>query len=336
MTRVFVFGPSDNSHVKKWNSFYYGCAVTSKTLHDKNNSVIDILKRFIQVVLSVRSEKYDVCHVHFASSYGILFRFLLVDYRIAVISVWGTDFNRFFGSVGLRYHLWGRVILWALKRYNFINVPSLDIYTKMVELGVNKKRLILMQYGVDLEAIRNRVAAARVVNIPNRFLSIRNFAELYNVDFIIKGFAGVSADLRFELDVVGMGTDAEKNRVQELVSATGDPRIRYVGFVESEELIGRLIEAEYFVSVPTMDGLSLVCLEALACNCKGIVSDISSYQNELFLNVCEFIDTSRLSEFTDTVEQVILDKKELRLISQDLSEFDIHQNRKKFRQIIGI
>lgn len=337
MTKVFVFGPTDNSHVKSWNSFYEGCLVSLYTLHEDGNSrLLTILSRFIKVFSQTIFGKYDICHVHFASSYGILFRLLVLRCNISVISIWGTDFNRFFGDVGFLYRVWGVIILWALKRYDYINVPSLDIYQKIEKIGIDEKKIILMQYGIELGVIKDSLSKTHVFNMANRFISVRNFSQLYNIEFLINGFSRVCKNICFELQIVGTGTPSECDRIKSLISGLNDDRIHYIGLIDSDELIKRLIEAEYFVSIPSMDGLSLVVLEALACRCKGIVSDIPSYQNKLFSATCEFIELSDMSQFTTQIEAMISSKKLDNPKSQDLEAYDIEKNRIKFRKIIGL
>ena len=337
MTKVFVFGPIDNSHIKKWNSFYEGCAVSLYTLHRAGkNQLLAILSRFIKVFSETVLKKYDICHVHFISSYGILFRLLVVRCNVSVISIWGTDFNRFFGNVGFLNRLWGGIILWALKRYDYVNVPSQDIYQKIKIIGVVEKKIILMQYGIELSVINESLSNTPIINIADRFISVRNFSQLYNIEFLINGFSRICKDIYFELQIVGTGTPSECERIKTLISELNDDRIHYVGLIDSNELVKRLIEAEYFVSIPAMDGLSLVVLEALACRCKGIVSDIPSYQNKLFNETCEYIELSDISQFSNRIKAIISSKKHKNPLPIDLEAYDIEKNKIRFRKIIGL
>lgn len=337
MTKVFIFGPIHNSHVKKWNSFYEGCSLSLQTLHGAgNNQLLSILLRFIKVFSKTIFRKYEICHVHFASSYGILFRLLVLRCNVSVISIWGTDFNRFFGDAGFLYRAWGLIILWALKRYDYVNVPSQDIYQKIKEFGVDEKKIILMQYGIELDLINKTLLNTPVLNITNRFISVRNFSPIYNIEFLINGFSRVSKNISFELKIVGTGNPSECERIKSLVSKLNDDRIDYIGLVDSNELIKHLIEAEYFVSIPSMDGLSLVVLEALACRCKGIVSDIHSYKSKLFSSTCELVELSDVSQFTKQIEALISSTELDSIASQDLEAYDIKKNRIRFRKIIGL
>lgn len=337
MSKVFVFGPSDSLHVKKWNSFYEGCAVSLYTLHKASkNRLSTIFFRFIKVFSGTMMKKYDICHVHFVSSYGILFCLLVIRCNVSVISIWGTDFNRFFGEVRFLYRVWGAIILLALKRYDYINVPSLDIYKKIKTLGVDEKKIILMQYGIELDQIKESLLSTPVVNVANRFISIRNFSQLYNIELLINGFSRVCKNIHYELQIVGTGTPSECESIKNLISKLDDDRIHFVGLVDSNELINLLIKAEYFISIPSMDGLSLVVLEALACKCRGIVSDIPSYKNKLFKESCDIIELSELSHFTNRIEAIIKSKNRKNAVSQDLEDYDIEKNRIKFRKIIGL
>lgn len=337
MIKVFVFGPIDSSHVKKWNSFYEGCKVSLQTLHGpSNNELFSILLRFTKIFSKTIFSKHDICHIHFASSYGILFRLLFLRCNVSIISIWGTDFNRFFGNVGFLYRIWGLVILWSLKQYDYVNVPSRDIFQKIQKIGVDKEKIILMQYGIELDAINYSLSNTPVLNIKNRFISVRNFSQIYNIEFLIKGFSRVSKNICFELQIVGTGTPSECERIKSLISDLGDDRIQYIGLVDSDELIKRLIEAEYFISIPSMDGLSLVALEALACRCKGIVSDIPSYQDKIFSTTCEFVDHSDMPKFSKQIETIITSTDLYNIAYENLEIYDIKQNRIKFRKIIGL
>ena len=156
------------------------------------------------------------------------------------------------------------------------------------------------------------------------------------MEFLINGFSRVSKNISFELKIVGTGKPSECERIKSLVSKLNDDRIDYIGLVDSNELIKHLIEAEYFVSIPSMDGLSLVVLEALACRCKGIVSNIQSYKSKLFSSTCELVELSDVSQFTKQIEALISSTELDSIASQDLEAYDIKKNRIRFRKIIGL
>lgn len=337
MTKVLVFGPTEHSHVKKWNSFFYGCELSLFTLHiGRKVNRWSMVTRFIRILINTSGKKYDIAHVHFASSYGVLFNLLLVKCNTSLVSIWGSDFNRFFDGAGVGYQFWSLIISWSLKRYDLVNVPSTDIYQKVRKLGVHEDKIILMQYGIRTKAIDKIKSKSKVINVSNRFISIRNFADLYNIEILVDAFASVAKEYRFELQIIGTGTPEECSKIENLLANYSDDRIQFIGFVSSSELTRLLIEAEYFVSIPSMDGLSLVVLESIACGCKGIVSNIPAYQDKLFDRLCWRIDHTDASRFTDLLEEIISRGSQMKYEVYNLDKYDIAKNRVRFRKFLNL
>jgi glycosyltransferase involved in cell wall biosynthesis len=87
-------------------------------------------------------------------------------------------------------------------------------------------------------------------------------------------------NLPWHLTLAGGGTGPEKEECLQLVRALGD-RVRYIGSVPQPELARAMQNAHVFVLSSFFEGVPLVLLEAMACGCRVIATEVPGVR-ELF------------------------------------------------------
>ena len=219
----------------------------------------------------------DLLHTHFLTGYGYWGAFS--GYRPFLLTVWGDD-------VYVTPHdspLKNRLARYALRRADYVTGDSEDIVKKCVALGADPSRSEVTQWGVDFEMFHPQVSGDRVrkkLGIPPDVpvvLSTRSFTQpYYNIDLVID----TAVEVRHRHPGVHYiiagheGDDAafrRRAREKGLVDA-----VHWVGRVPHDELPEYLAACTVFVTVPSVDATAVSLLEAMACRCGIVATDLPS------------------------------------------------------------
>lgn len=213
----------------------------------------------------------DLLHAHYLTSYGY------VGARVAagcprVLSVWGTDMNRFpQASARVR-----AVVRRFLPVYDVINAPAEHLARKLESLGVARDRIEVFQYGVRTDLLRPRGPHRHEARV--RVISMRDWRPWYRIEALIDGVASYLKDADdIELHLFGGGRNADQRRIhQRLARAQRSDRIHLHGRISASGMLEHLGAGDVFVSLPTMDGTPLSLMEALAVGLYPVLSDIDA------------------------------------------------------------
>jgi glycosyltransferase involved in cell wall biosynthesis len=150
------------------------------------------------------------------------------------------------------------------------------------------ERIVTFPWGIDLKHFSPRPNQspneAQPATRPFTLLSIRSWEPIYGVEVIARAFV-LAAQQRPELRLVMLGNGSQAPLLRQIFL-----KARLIGDVEGEaESFSRLIfpghasfddlpryyrSADLYVSASHSDGTSISLLEAMACGCPVLVSDI--------------------------------------------------------------
>lgn len=299
--------------------------INIEVIPKKIPSKLDYLVQFQSFQKIVDRFKPDVIHVHYASSYGLIAAAIKTN-ALKVLTVWGSDVNQ------ARKNFIHRLLIdHALKKYDWINVPSDDLKNTLMEIGISEKKILVFQYGTNLEFCDNLKEPKNNTD-KIKITSSRLWHELYKIDKIILGFfEAYKLNKNLELILIGTGTEEENKKIKELVN--NHEAINIMGFTDKTTLVKTLWNSNVYISIPTMDGMSLSVLEALYCRCFPILSNIAP--NREILNYCK--GTMLLDWEIESVKNAILDAAEKCLntnLDENVKFIDSRANYKKNMDII--
>ncbi|MCF8080920.1 MAG: glycosyltransferase family 4 protein [Desulfobacterales bacterium] len=90
---------------------------------------------------------------------------------------------------------------------------------------------------------------------------------------------------RVSLLVAGAGGGEEAEQIR--AAAAGNERVRFLGALSQDELAKVFRSADVFVLPSMFEGLPLVVIEALACGCLAVVSDLPGIDDWMPSGLCE-------------------------------------------------
>lgn len=354
MKKILLVAPLSPGHLQKWiKPFLNEYEFIFFTLHDvdlpeeyarftkyKMPSITGTRFDFILAwpYLQLVSIKHspDVIYASFLSSYGLLVALLFSNSK-KYLSAWGTDVN---GMKNKKY-FFKFIVRSLINKFDWVNAPAKHMKFKLVKLGLDQKKIDVFQYGVDtsfLQEKKIKLSSEREKG-EIKFISIRNWAKLYNIESIIKGYSHFCnhSELPSQLTIVGKGTVLEERDILSLIDSLSfqNGEVNLIGFVDKYRLNSLLIENDVVISVPSMDGTPLSLLEAMYVGLLPIVSKIDA-NLEWIKNDCGvFTDDHNISFGFDRAKEMFFSSEIGTILNANrqivLEKADYETNTKKLK-----
>lgn len=143
-----------------------------------------------------------------------------------------------------------------------------------ITYGMEDNRIITFPWGVDLNAFSPGTPKPVDHNKNFKLLSTRGWEYIYGTDLIARAFVKASKTCpNLQLTLLGGGT-LERELVSFFKEGGVLDRVVLGGQVEQQVLPDYYQQADLYISASHSDGTSISLLEALACGCPALVSDI--------------------------------------------------------------
>jgi len=182
-------------------------------------------------------------------------------------------------------------------------------------LGVPAERIAVVYEGVDgrfarVEDPERRSATRARYELPLHYLLfVGTIGPRKNVVRLIEGYAQARAE-RADLPplVVAGGRGKDVERVVRAVAACGvEPHVRFLGYVEHEDLPALYSGADVFVLPSLYEGFGLPVLEAMACGAPVVAGNNSSLR-ELVADRGFLVDAMRPSQIAGGILWALTDR----------------------------
>ncbi len=205
----------------------------------------------------------------------------LTGYKPLVSMSWGYDL-----LVDAQKSIsWAWATRYALKRSSVMIGDCQIVRQTAVSYGMSQDRIITFPWGVDLQHFspRNEEQQDPAQEFQSRLgwgkdtfilLSTRSWELIYGVDILAKAFV-LAARQHPELRLMMLGNGSLAAQLRQIFTR-GEVAdfVVYPGQVKQAELPKYYRAADLFVSASHSDGTSISMLEALACGCPVLLSDI--------------------------------------------------------------
>jgi len=226
---------------------------------------ISILRHLFSIRKLVRKLRPDAVYAIYATSYGFMGAFANV--KPFVVHALGSDI-----LVSPRRHFLYRWILrYVFKKAKVIFSFSDFITKTIIQMHVSTEKVKLAVLGIDSSQFYLR---KDIPKQPFSIISTRNFEEIYRVHALIPAIALLKERYpTLKVFIAGKGT--QENKIRELVKQYQlENQVSFLGHLSPEQLAKHLSETLVYVSLSASDGTSVSLLEAMACGCIPVVTNI--------------------------------------------------------------
>ena len=281
--KLMLLGDAGNRHVLRWAD-YFGerghqvhllslekAGPTRAEVHQLKAPPLPRPLRYLSVLPQVRrlagSLRPDLVNAHFLPNYGWVSA--LAGLSPLAVSIWGSDI--LISAQKSPLHLWRA--RYVLSRCRAVTCDGDNLFGALQELGVEPGRILNVPMGIEEDIIafrKNSWSPDKKILIT----SIRQLEPVYDVATLIRALPLLGSEIsRISLAVAGTGSQAAAlaglSRQTNVAGA-----VDFLSSLGHEEVIGLLQKTDIYVSTSISDSTSVSLLEAMACGCVPVVTDI--------------------------------------------------------------
>jgi glycosyltransferase involved in cell wall biosynthesis len=200
----------------------------------------------------------------------------LNDFHPLVTMSWGYDMlqdaeQNLFWRLATRY---------VLRNSDWLIADCHTVKDKAAAFGYDSENVTIFPWGVDLRLFspQSQADVRKAIGLTDQFLVIhtRSWEERYGVDIALRGFLeAVRTHPKMHMLMLGGGSQSQE--VHRFVEENGlQDHVYFIGYLSNEKLAQYYQAGDVYLSASHVDGSSVALLEAMACGCVPIVSDIPS------------------------------------------------------------
>jgi glycosyltransferase involved in cell wall biosynthesis len=231
---------------------------------------------FRALASALAAEEHDIIHAHLPSvSFLLAARAMVADRTVMCATVHTVHSS--YANYKFRNRLMLLPVLALYHRVVFCSHSSLESFPRLYRLLVGSRACVIHN-GVDLARIDRSIGDSpnHPENAAFRILTVGRLISLKKPLSILRAFHQ-AGDRAGRLVLVGEG-DLKEEILAESNRLGLQNQVQITGLIEREEVYRHLVKADLFVSASTVEGLPVAVLEAMACRCPAILSDIPPHR----------------------------------------------------------
>lgn len=227
---------------------------------------------------ALKSNRYDIIHIHVPFVAVIFLLLMLVRGKFSYRRFTVYTIHSSYSNFSLRNRFFMFFVFAACARIVHCSHASYESFPRLYRvIGGGKVRII--PNGVDIDRI-DRTASPQprgTVTEPFKIVVVGRLIPLKNTQHVLEAFASLDACSCCQLIFVGDGPLRTTLEQQAHASSCGE-HVQFLGMVTREEVYRTLAQADVLVSLSSVEGLPIAVLEAMACYCPVILSDIPPHR----------------------------------------------------------
>jgi glycosyltransferase involved in cell wall biosynthesis len=235
------------------------------------SSYLELNSRFQWIVREIKPNL-----VHAGPVQRVAFIPALSGFHPLLTMSWGFDLMQ----DANRDPIWRWVTRYVLERSDWFIADCQAVLKKARQFGLTHQNVTIFPWGVDLEVFnpKRRGPMRRQVGYEEDLLILhtRSWESRYGVDVSLRGF-WLALQQAPNLRMFMLGGGSQEREVRQFVEAKGlADRILFYGYHENNSLAKYYQAVDLYLSASHIDGSSVALLEAMACGCPALVSNIPS------------------------------------------------------------
>lgn len=272
---------------------------------DFSLSLLNVKPAIRQIRQIIYEYQPTIIHVHQANS--VAFYTLLAARKFSipkVLTIWGSDV-----LVNPKRNLiLKKITQYNLRTADFLTADANFVVDEVLRLTRPKHPVLVANFGIGI--------TPQPTEKKDIIYSNRLHKNMYRIDKIIDAFElFVNQHPTWKLVVAATGEESENLKKRIAVSTASD-KIEWVGWVQPTENEKWYSTSKIWVSIPESDATAISLLEALACDCIPVVSDLPANREWIEDGINGVIVDDVDTEFLSRALQI--DQRKASVINQKL------------------
>lgn len=236
-----------------------------------------------------------IIHIHQANSYALYTLMACSKLKVpTVLTAWGSDIL----VNPQRSFLLKKMVQYNLKNADYFTSDSAFMAEEMKRLVPSVKEILIANFGISVTP---------TLGIKENIIySNRMHEKLYRIDKTIIAFGKfleTHKEERWKLVVAATGEETENLKVL-VKNLNIVDNVEFVGWVDKENNSLWYSKAKYWISIPESDATAISLLEAMACGCIPIVSDLPANKEWISNGVNGIVVLDVDSNFIDAALEI--------------------------------
>lgn len=238
-----------------------------------------IVGELLALIKLLRNHQFDLIHAHWLIPQGLA--------AILACSLTGSKIPLLFTShggdlFGLQGNIMNKIKRWVILKSDALTVVSKSMIQAVKRLGAEHNRIYIIPMGADL---KSRFVPSESRSNTGCLLFVGRLVEKKGLQYLIHALPLIlKTHPQVYLQVAGDGP--EKINLKEMCENLGiSAHVRFLGAVKND-LLPALYQTSDVVVFPSViaedgdqEGLGLVLVEALGCECATVVTDLPAIQD---------------------------------------------------------
>jgi len=299
---------------------------------------------FFSLMILMKRYDFDVIHAHSVIPTGFIASIVSKLFnKPLIITVHGMDINNFLGNF-----LMLKLIVFSLNLSNNIITVSKDLYEKIIQLGVDKDKIIILRNAIDIKRFKpkknKQIRKKFKIDPEDKLILFVGYLDKFKGIFeVVESFNILKSKYK-NLKLMFVGKGPKKMEIQKIVSKNKmEDDVIFTGQVKPKKIQDYYQAADFFVlpSYSEGGGPPLVVLEAMGCGIPVVVSDVGGIPEVLEDGKnCFLVPPQNIEILTEKLGKLIEDEelsKKFSIKSVELvrNYFDINKKIIKLLKIYG-
>lgn len=255
-----------------------GCEMDTYELSNRGtrlSRILELLSKWISMIFQ-NGTNYDIVLAERSTSYGFLALFQRAKIRV-VAQQGATDL---FPNTFLSKLFKGFIQKQVYRKSDLIHAWGQTMFQHMASVGVNQSKIILGPKGIDLSVFKFYPYDLKS-DKPLHMVVTRSLEWYYCHDLILQAFSKLKREYSgWVLHIVGDGS--QRQSLEDLTNRLGlSNQVVFHGRLDRYELAELLMKSRIYISAPNTEGYSSSLMEAMACGCIPVVTDLPANRENI-------------------------------------------------------
>jgi len=302
---LFCLTNYDKNKYNKINNIKIYSTNNKNKIHKSENKFKKLKFIFALPMLKkiIKTEKPDIIHAHYASSYGFICS--LTGFKPLIVSVWGSDIYTFPKTSFLAK----KIIKFTLKKATRIFSTSNDM-AKETNLYTTKN-IDITPFGIDVSSFKK--SNKKSLFKPDDIVigTIKNLEPVAGIDILIKTFYKLKqSQLKYPIKLLIVGDGSQKENLITLCEKLNIyDDVIFTGSVNYSQINNYLNEIDIYVAPSLAESFGVAVLEASACELPVVVTNVGGLPEVVIHEQTGFIvEKSNINQMYEAIYKLINDK----------------------------